>query len=332
MTTAANVYVTRRLPEPALEILREAGLSFRVWPEEGRPVPRDVLLQEVRDCDGLLCLLTDRVDEELLRAAPRLRVVANTAAGLDNVDLAACTRRGVMVTHTPNVLTETVADLAWALLLAAARRVVEAHKTIEAGGWNTWSLMFMTGQDVYGRTLGIVGAGRIGGAVARRARGFGMRVLYHNRRRNEALERETGAEYRGFDELLEEADFVVCLVPLTEETRGLFGYEQFRRMKRTAVFVNVARGAVVREADLERALREGLIWAAGLDVFEREPIGPDHPLFRLPNCVCLPHIGSATVATRLRMATLAAANLVAGLSGRRPLNLANPEALGRSGS
>ncbi|MBE3589469.1 MAG: D-glycerate dehydrogenase [Firmicutes bacterium] len=328
MTKAADVYVTRLLPEPALQILREGGLSFRVWPDEGRPVPRDVLLQEVRECEGLLCLLTDRVDEELLAAAPRLRVVANTAVGLDNVDLAACTRRGVMVTHTPGVLTETVADLAWALLLAAARRVVEAQKTIEAGGWNTWSLMFMTGQDVHGRTLGIVGAGRIGAAVARRARGFQMRILYHNRRRNEALERETGAEYRGFEELLEEADFVVCLVPLTEETRGLFGYEQFRRMKRTAVFVNVARGAVVREAELERALREGLIWAAGLDVFEKEPIGPDHPLLKLPNCVCLPHIGSATVATRLRMATLAAENLVAALAGRRPPNLANPEVLG----
>lgn len=324
-----RVYVTRQLPPAAMAIIAGA-CDYEIWPHELPPVPRAELLQRVRDKDGVLALLTDRIDDAVLAAAgPRLRVVANMAVGYDNIDVAACTRRGVLVTNTPGVLTETTADLVWALLMATARRLVEGQKLIEAGQWQDWSPMLLTGQDVYGATLGIVGAGRIGIAVARRARGFDMRILYHNRRPSPALEAETGAAYREFTDLLREADFVVCLLPLTVATRRRFGRHEFKQMKPTAVFINAARGPIVDEAALYDALRAGTIWAAGLDVFDREPIGPDHPLLTLPNCVCLPHMGSASVATRTRMATLAAENLVAALSGRRTPAPVNPEVLGQ---
>lgn len=322
-----RVYVTRRLPDAAMELL-EAALELEVWEEE-RPVPRETLLKGVAEADGLLALLTDRVDDELLAAAPRLRAVANMAVGYDNIDVPACTARGVLVTNTPGVLTETTADLAWALMLAAARRIVEGQKLIEAGGWGPWYPMQMVGVDVHGSTLGVVGAGRIGTAVLRRGSGFNMRLRYHNRRPNPQLEAETGARYSGLDELLQESDFVVVTVPLTPETRGMFGAREFALMRETAVFVNVARGPIVREAELVEALRAGRPRAAGIDVFEREPIGPDHPLLALPNCVAVPHIGSATVATRTRMATLAAENLVAALTGGRPPTPVNPEVLGK---
>lgn len=321
-----RAYITRRLPDAAVEILRR-DCEVEMWPEEQAAVPRDVLLHAAAQADGLLTILVDRVDQELLDAAPRLRAVANMAVGYDNVDLPALTRRGVLLTNTPGVLTETTADLAWALILAAGRRIVEGQRLIEAGGWGPWYPMQMVGQDIFGATLGVVGAGRIGAAVLRRGRGFGMRLRYHNRRPAPALEAETGAEYRGLDEILAEADFLVVTVPLGPETRGMFGAAQFARMRPTSVFVNVSRGPVVREADLEAALRAGRPWAAGLDVFEREPIGPDHPLLRLPNLVAVPHIGSASVATRTRMATLAAENLAAALSGRPVPTPVNPEVL-----
>lgn len=323
-----KVYVTRRIPREAMAIL-EAYCDCRVFAQEDTPVPREMLLAEVADVDGAFVLLTERVDDELLAAAPRLRVVANMAVGYDNIDVAACTRRGVLVTNTPGVLTETTADLTWALLMATARRIVEAQKVIERGEWRTWSPMFLTGQDVYGRTLGIIGAGRIGSAVARRARGFDMTILYHNRRPNPDLEAETGARYAGFHELLEQSDFVVVLVPLTQETHHLINEDALRRMKPSAILINASRGPVVDETALYKALTEGWIWAAGLDVWEREPIGPDHPLLALPNVVALPHIGSASIATRTRMAVVAAENLVAGVTGRRPPNLVNPEAWDR---
>lgn len=323
-----QAYVTRLLPPAALSLLSRA-VDFEMWNHEMPPIPRPELLERIWGKHGVQVLLTDQVDDEFLAAAgSQLKIVANTAAGYDNIDVAACTRRGVLVTNTPGVLTETTADLTWALLMAAARRVVEGQKLIERGDWKTWSLMFMTGQDVYGATLGIVGAGRIGAAVARRARGFNMRILYHNRNRAADLESQCGAEYREFDDLLRESDFVVCLLPLTAETRGRFGAREFSLMKKTAVFVNAARGPIVDEAALYEALASGAIWSAGVDVFDREPIGPDHPLLRPPNCVCLPHIGSASVATRTRMATLAAENLVAALTGQRPPSPVNPEVLG----
>jgi glyoxylate reductase len=317
-----RAYLTRALPAQARQVVAGA-CDLAEWDSESQPVPRDELLRAVRDADGVLTLLTERVDEEFLDAAPKCRVVANMAVGYDNIDVEALTRRGVLLTNTPDVLTETTADLVWALMLATARRIVEGSDAIRANAWGAWSPMFLTGYDVHGATLGLVGAGRIGTAVARRAQGFGMTLRYHNRSRAPALEAETGAEYRSFEQLLTESDFIVCLVPLTEQTRGLFGAAEFALMKTTAVFVNAARGPVVKEADLVEALRRGRPWAAGLDVFEREPIGADHPLAALPNATLVPHLGSATVSTRTAMATLAARNLVAALTGGNPPNPVN---------
>jgi len=324
--TRPKVYITRRLTPEARAIIAQA-CEVAEWGDEAAPVPRDVLLGAVADADGVLSLLTERIDAALLDAAPRLRAVATMAVGYDNVDVAELTRRGVLLTNTPDVLTETTADLVWALMLAAARRVVEAQQTIQRGGWGSWSPAFMVGHDVWGATLGIVGAGRIGAAVARRAQGFQMPIVYHNRRRAPELEAASGARYLPLDALLREADFVVALVPLSDATRGMFGAREFALMKPTSVFVNASRGPVVRELDLVEALKQGRPWAAGLDVFEREPIGADHPLAQLPNATIVPHIGSATVRTRTLMATTAAHNLVAALSGEAPPNPVNPEVL-----
>lgn len=319
------VYVTRRIPQAALEILRRE-CQVRIWDSDD-PVPRATLLEEVAGCEGLFCLLTERVDTELLEHAPRLRVVANMAVGYDNVDVPACTARGVVVTNTPGVLTETTADLAFALILATARRLVEAARFLAAGQWKTWGPMLLTGRDVYSSTLGLVGFGRIGQAVARRARGFDMRILYHDPQRWEDAEKALGAARVALDDLLRQSDVVSIHAPLTPDTHHLIGERELRLMKPTAILVNTARGPLVDEAALYRALREGWIWAAGLDVFEREPIGPDHPLLSLPNVVALPHIASASIATRTRMATLAAENLVAVLRGEVPPTLVNPEVL-----
>lgn len=320
------VYVCRPLLGRALDLLRE-HCAVQVWPDPEKPPPREVLIEAVREAEGLVTLVTERVDGALLEAAPRLRVVSNVAVGYDNVDVQAATRRGVVVTNTPDVLTETTADLTWALLLAAARRVVEADRFTRAGRWKAWGLELLLGQDVYGRTLGVIGMGRIGRAVARRAAGFRMRVLYTSRTRNEALEQELGVEWRTLDDLLGEADFVTIHTPLTPETRHLLGRDQLRRMKPTAVLVNTARGAVVDEEALVQALRERWIWAAGLDVFEQEPLPANSPLCSLDNVVLAPHIGSASFVTRARMAEMAAENCVAVLSGRRPPNPVNPEVL-----
>lgn len=322
-----KVYISRKLPQAAVDIVA-AACDYAMWPEERQTVPRDELRRNLQDSDGGLILLSDRIDAELLdQITPRCKVLANMAAGYDNIDVPACTARGVLVTNTPEVLAETTADLAFALLLATARRLYEGQRLIVENRWGDWEPMFMVGQDVHGATLGIVGAGRIGSAVARRARGFGMRLLYHNRRPAPQLEAELGAAYRSLDDLLQESDFVMVLLPLTARTRGLFGAREFRLMKPTAVFVNAARGPVVDEAALYRALQEGWIWAAGLDVFTNEPIGGDHPLLGLPNVTATPHIGSASIKTRIRMATLAAENLVAAVTGQPPLTPVNPEVL-----
>ncbi|MCL5039320.1 MAG: D-glycerate dehydrogenase [Firmicutes bacterium] len=322
--TKPKVYITRLIPEAALEIIAGA-CDYRIWPEEGTPVPRDILLQEIPTVAGVFTLLTEKVDEELLRAAPRVKIVANMAVGYDNVDLAAASRHGVMVTNTPGVLTETTADLTFALLLATARRLLEANQYLRQGRWKTWYPMLLTGQDVYGATLGIIGLGRIGEAVARRARGFAMRVLYYNRHRREDLERELGATYRPLDDLLREADFVSIHAPLAPETRHLIGERELALMKPTAVLINTSRGPLVDEQALYLALVQKRIWAAGLDVFEAEPVSLENPLLRLENVVALPHIGSASVATRVKMATTAAINLVAGVTGQRPPHLVNPQ-------
>ena len=318
-----KVFITREIPEDALRIVRAAA-EIEVWPDPGPP-PRDVLIQKAADLNGLYCLLTDRIDTELLDRAPELRVISQMAVGVDNIDVSACTKRRIPVGNTPGVLTETTADLAFALILAAARRLVEADRFTRSGEWTTWSPMLLTGPDVHHATLGIIGMGRIGREVAKRARGFDMRVLYHYRRPYPESTGELGAEYASLNDLLEQSDFVSLHVPLTPETRHLIGREQLRRMKRTAILINTARGPVVDEAALYEALKEGIIAGAGLDVFEIEPLALTSPLLKLDNVVALPHIGSASVATRTKMAVLAAENLAAGLRGERLPYAVNPE-------
>lgn len=320
-----KVFIARKLPQAAVDLIA-ATCEYRMWESEEQPVPRERLIQEATHADGALVLLSDRIDGELMDAAPRCKVFANMAVGYDNVLVPEATRRGVLITNTPGVLTETTADLAFALLMSAARRLYEGQRLIVEDRWTTWSPMFMTGQDIYGATIGIVGAGRIGGAVARRAKGFDMKILYHNRKPSPELEVEVGAEYCPLDDLLRRADFVVILVPLTPDTRGLIGAREFALMKPTAVLVNAARGPVVDERALYDALVRKQIYAAGLDVFDQEPVRADHPLLSLPNVTAVPHIGSASVVTRTRMATFAAENLVAALTGRRPPAPVNPEA------
>jgi glyoxylate reductase len=317
-----HVFVTRLVPQPALDLLRQ-HLSVSVWESETDPVPPEVLCSELAQADGVLSFFTDHWDRERLDWAPRLKVLANMAVGYDNIDVAACTERGILVTNTPGVLTETTADLTFALLLAAARRIPEADKLVRAGGWTGHAPTFMAGRQVAGATLGIIGMGRIGQAVARRALGFGMRILYQNRRRDEAAEAALGAEYRTLDALLAESDFVVLLCPRTPETVGLIGARELGLMKPTAVLVNAARGGIVDEAALYEALVAGRLWAAGIDVWAVEPVPVSNPLLRLPNVVALPHIGSATIETRTAMAVHAAENLVAVLTGGRPLSPVN---------
>ncbi|HWI64503.1 MAG TPA: D-glycerate dehydrogenase, partial [Symbiobacteriaceae bacterium] len=292
-----KVFVTRKIPHEALDIVASA-CDFWIWDAEDTPVPREVLLREIGGVDGVLTTWTEKIDEEFLNAAPTCKVIASFAVGYDNIDIPLCTSRKVLVTNTPGVLTETSADLIWALMMAASRRIVEAQKYIEEGAWESWSPTLMMGQDIYGATLGVVGPGRVGSAVIRRAKGFNMKVLYNNPVPMPQLEAETGAQFRRLDDMLRESDFVVVTVPLTQQTRGMFGAREFALMKPTSVFVNTCRGQVVREIELYEALKKGRPWAAGLDVYEREPIGPNHPLLTLPNVVCLPHIASASFKTR----------------------------------
>ncbi len=322
-----RVFVTRQLPGDALDRLRRETHA-QVWPDE-LPPSRDELLSAVTQIEGLLCLLTDNIDAGLFDAAPGLRVVSTMAVGYDHIDVEAATSRGVVVCHTPGVLTETTADFAFALLLAAARRLPEGDRAVREGRWTTWHPSFLLGRDVHGATLGIVGIGQIGTAVARRAAGFGMRVLYHSRTRQPEVEEELGCCYVSFEELLAQSDFVTVHVPLTPETRHLFGAAAFQRMKPTAVFVNTSRGAVVDETALHRALESKQIAAAAVDVTESEPLGKHDPLLRLPNLLVTPHIASASVATRSRMAGMAVDNLLAVLNGRSPEHCVNPEALSR---
>jgi glyoxylate reductase len=315
------IAITRRLPEVALERLRAAGHDLRLHDADGPPT-RDALLDLVRDVDGVVCLLSDRIDAALLDAAgPRLKVVANYAVGLDNVDRAACEQRGVAVAHTPGVLTEATADQAWALLLAVARRVLEGHRLVASGAWQGWAPLQLLGSELHGRRFGVVGLGRIGRAAARRARGFGMEVVYHARSAKPDAEAELPARRLPLDELLATSDVVSLHCPLTDATRHLIDADALARMKPGALLINTARGEVIDEAALVEALSEGVIAGAGLDVFEREPrIHPRLPA--LPNVVLAPHLGSATVATREAMAVLVADAVTEVLAGRRPANLA----------
>jgi glyoxylate reductase len=311
---AYKVLVTRKIPDAGLQLLED----FDITVLSESPPERGELLEAVRGVAGILSTVTETVDAELMDAAGgELKVIANMAVGYDNVDLGAATERGVIVTNTPEVLNETTADTAFMLLLAAARRLGEAERLLRSGGWEAWGPMQLTGPDVWGKKLGVVGFGRIGQAVARRARGFDMEVLYHDQYRNESAEKETGVRYVELDELLRTCDFISVHTPLTDETHHLIGATELGRMKPEAVLINTSRGPVVDEAALADALAEGRIFAAGLDVYEKEP--EVHPkLLELENAVLAPHIGSASVETRDRMAVLAAENIVAVLSGEEP--------------
>jgi glyoxylate reductase len=311
------IFISRKLPEDAVAILKEK-YDVRMWDQEDVPVPYDIFLEEAEKADALLTMLSEPVNEEVLNAGERLKIVANMAVGYDNVDVEAASRLGVTVTNTPDVLNDSTADLTFALVLAGARRLVEAAEFVKEGNWKSWSPMLLAGQDVHHKTIGIVGMGNIGKTVAKRATGFEMEILYHNRSRKPDAEQELGAKYASFDELLERSDFVVCLTPLTDETRNLFNRDAFKKMKKQAVFVNSSRGPVVNEQDLYKALQEGEIAAAGLDVFAEEPIGSGHPLLELKNVVAMPHIGSASMETRFAMMKLCVDNIDLVLSGNPP--------------
>ncbi len=320
-----SVYVTRLIPNAGLNLLRGCA-HVKVWEGE-LPPSRAVLMAELRAVDGVLSLLTDKMDAEIMDAAPRLRVISNYAIGYDNIDVQAATERGIMVCHTPGVLTDTTADFAFTLLACLARRVVEAVNYVRRGQWKTWGPMLCLGYDLHGATLGLIGLGRIGSEVAKRAKGFEMRVLYHDPDRQPRLERELGLVYTDLETLLKESDLISLHTPLTPETYHLIGAEQFTMMKKAAVLVNTSRGQVVDQRALYQALVSGEIAGAGLDVTDPEPIDPDDPLLELDNCVVVPHIASASVAARTLMATMAAENLVAALQGRMPRNPVNPEVL-----
>ena len=311
-----KVLVTRDIPEAGLRILEREDLEVTVLDEA--PPDREKLLDAVRGTDAILATATEKIDGEVMDAAGNdLKVVANMAVGYDNIDVEAASERGVVVTNTPGVLDETTADVAFMLVLAAARRLGEAERLLRAGRWEWWGPKQLRGQDVWGKALGIVGMGRIGRAVARRGKGFGMEILYHNRSRDESAEGELGARYLELEDLLREADFVSIHTPLTPETRHLIGAEQLGMMKPSSVLVNTSRGPVVDEDALADALAEERIFAAGLDVYEEEP--KVHPkLLDLENVVLAPHIGSASFETRDRMATLAAENVAAVLRGEKP--------------
>lgn len=302
--------------------------DVEIWDKEDVPVPREVLEQKIACIDGLFCLLTDIIDEKLLQQAERLKVVSNMAVGYNNIDVNSATSRGIYVTNTPGVLTETTADLTFALLMATARRIVEASDYLRDGRWTSWSPLLLSGQDIYGATLGIIGLGSIGEALARRAKGFNMNVIYYSRNRKLEVETALGIGYVELETILRKSDFVCIMTPFTPETKNLIGRKELSMMKKTAVLINTARGGIVDEHALYEALRDGTIWAAGLDVFEQEPVSSDNPLLRLSNVVTLPHIGSASIKTRTLMAHKAADNLLQALSGQIPHHLVNREMLG----
>jgi glyoxylate reductase len=320
----ARVLATRPLFPAAQQILN-AGCEVEYWTQPER-ISKEELFRRIKDKDGLVCLLTERVNDELLRAAPKLRIAANVAVGFDNIDVPACTKRGVVATNTPGVLDETTADFAWALMMAAARRIGEGEQLARSGNWKGWDLDQLVGTDVWGKTLGLVGFGRIGRAVARRAAGFQMKVIYSDAVRAPLdVENELKAEYHDLNVLLAESDFVSVHVPLLPETRGLFDAAKFFRMKPTAFLINTARGPVVDEAALVHALESGKIAGAALDVYENEPF--IHPGLKRANVVLAPHLASASLETRTKMACMAAENVVAFFKGQKPPNILNPDAL-----
>lgn len=325
MTAKPLVAVTRDIPDAGLDILR-ASCEVRLWPEEMPPTPEqlDTVLEGVV---GALTLLDDKITAAVLDRHPQIKVVSNYAVGYDNIDVEAATARGVAVCNTPDVLNAATAEFSFALLMATARRIVEASNYIKEGKWHTWGPRVLLGQNVVGATLGIVGFGRIGKEVARMASGFNMRILAHARTVDPEAEREYGVTYVSLDELLAESDFVSLNVALTDETYHLIGARELALMKPTGILINAARGRVVDTDALLAALQDGTILAAGLDVSDPEPLPADHPLAHLPNCIVAPHIASATVEARTKMATMAARNLVAVINGERPESIINPDVL-----
>lgn len=317
------VFITRSLPEEGIKAL--APFDVHMWEHDDIPVPRERLVEEAKKADALLTMLSDKIDEELLNVGSHLKVVANLAVGFDNIDLATATKRNVAVCNTPDVLTDTTADLTFGLLMATARRFGEAIDFVKSGNWKSWSPLLLAGHDIHHKTIGIVGMGQIGETVAKRATGFDMEILYHNRSRKPEVEAKLGAKYCSFDELVEQADFIVNLTPLTPETRNMFTREVFKKMKKSAIFINAGRGPVVDEEALYEALKTGEIAAAGLDVYTQEPIGADHPLLSLENVVALPHIGSASTETRVTMMKLCSESIQAVLSGATPKALVNQD-------
>lgn len=324
MPVKPRVFVTRILPEAGLKLIKEA-CTAEIWTDQ-MPPPAAVLRQKIADCDGLVSLLTDKVDGPLLDKAPRLKVVSNFAVGFNNIDVPACTERGICVGNTPGVLTDATADMAFCLLIGAARRLVEGHLYSQAGKWKTWEPLGHLGQDLVGRTLGVVGMGRIGYALAKRCRGgWDMKILYHDVHKSEKAEQELGARQVDLDTLLRESDFVSLHTDLNEKTRGMIGARELGIMKKTAILINTARGPLVDQRALAAALRNGTIFAAGVDVTDPEPPSVDDPLLKLPNAIVAPHIASATVQTRNQMAEICAKNLIAGLTGDKLPAWVNPE-------
>jgi glyoxylate reductase len=321
-----RIFVTRKIPDEGLDLIMEK-YDVDVWVDEVPPTTEEIITR-ASNCSGIITLLSDRIDADFLDRLPDLKVIAQYAVGYDNISVPEATRRGIVVTNTPGVLTDTTADLAWALIMATTRRLVEADRFVREKRWEVaWGPQFLLGTDVYGSTLGIVGMGRIGQAVARRALGFNMRVLCFSRNRNSSLEKELGVTYVDFQTLLRESDIVTLHVPLTNETTHLIGKDEFELMKEDSVLVNTSRGKVVDEDALYRALKTGKIGGAGLDVFREEPIPKESPLLRLDNVVIAPHIGSASIKTRATMSRMCAENLIAALEGQRPPNIVNPEVL-----
>lgn len=317
-----RVFVTRGTPGRGVELLEAAGHEVEVWLESGPPPP-EVLAEKLANCNAALTMVVDRISSEMLDRAPNLRIVANMAVGYDNIDPTEAANRRVWVTNTPGVLAETTADMAFALLMAAARNVVASDRDTRAGGWTTWSPTAFLGQDVFRATLGIVGLGEIGEAMARRARGFDMRVLYASRTRKPQAESHLGLTNTSLEELLRASDFISLHTPLTPETRHLMSAREFSFMKPTAILVNSARGGVVDQGALVAALRAGTIGGVALDVTDPEPLPLDHPLYSFPNVIITPHIASASLETRSKMANMAAQNIIEVLAGRLPLNAVN---------
>jgi glyoxylate reductase len=319
-----SVFVTRKIPDPRLDNLHDE-LQLEIWPED-LPPTYEILLERIPHLDGLLCLLTDQIDRDLIQAAgDSLNVISQMAVGYDNIDIPAATQRDIPVGHTPGVLTDATADFTWALLMSAARRIVEADHFTRRGRWVTWGPTLLMGADVAGATLGIIGLGRIGQAVAKRASGFGMRVLYFDPKRKDEIEKSLGIDFVEFDDLLRQSDFVSIHTWLSEDTYHLIGEDQFKLMKPSAILINSARGPIVDPAALHAALTEGQIAYAAIDVTDPEPIPTDDPLLGLENIIITPHIASASLFARTKMATMAVDNLIAGLKGERLPNCVNPE-------